>query len=35
VRANLMHKRPLNRLLDTPSPPIQNQRQLSFNLCQT
>jgi len=34
VRANLMHKRPLNRLLDTPPPPIQNQRQLSFNLCQ-
>ncbi len=34
VRANLMHRRPLDRLLDTPPPPIQNQRQLSFNLCQ-
>lgn len=34
VRANLMHKRPLNRLLDAPPPLIQNHRQLSFNLCQ-
>jgi IS4 transposase len=34
VRANLMHKRPLNRLLEPPPPLIQNHRQLSFNLCQ-
>jgi transposase len=34
VRANLMHKRPLNRLLDPPPPIKQNQRQLNFNLCQ-
>jgi len=34
VRANLMHRRPLDRLLDPPPPLIQNQRQLSFNLCQ-
>lgn len=34
VRANLMHKRPLDRLLDPPPPLIQNQRQLSLNLCQ-
>jgi hypothetical protein len=34
VRANLMHKRPLNRLLEPPPPIQQNQRQLSFNLCQ-
>ena len=34
VRANLMHKRPLNRLLDPPPPIQQNQRQLNFNLCQ-
>ena len=34
VRANLMHRRPVDRLLDPPPPLIQNQRQLSFNLCQ-
>ena len=34
VRVNLMHRRPLDRLLDPPPPLIQNQRQLSFNLCQ-
>jgi IS4 transposase len=34
VRANLMHRRPFDRLLDPPSPIQQNQRQLSFNLCQ-
>jgi IS4 transposase len=34
VRANLMHRRPLDRLLDPPPPIQQNQRQLSFNLCQ-
>jgi hypothetical protein len=34
VRANLMHKRRLDRLLDPP-PPVQiNRRQLSFDLCQ-
>jgi hypothetical protein len=34
VRANLMHKRPLDRLLEPPPPLQQNQRQLSLNLCQ-
>lgn len=34
VRANLMHKRPIDRLLNPPPPLIQNHRQLSFNLCQ-
>ena len=34
VRANLMHKRSLERLLDPPLPIPQNQCQLSFNLCQ-
>lgn len=34
VRANLMHKRPLDRLLDPPPPLIKDQRQWSFNLCQ-
>ena len=34
VRANLMHRRPLDRMLDPLPPLIQNQRQLSFNLCQ-
>jgi IS4 transposase len=34
VRANLMHRRPLDRLLETPPPIQQNQRQLSLNLCQ-
>jgi IS4 transposase len=34
VRANLMHRRPLDRLLDPPPPIKQNQRQLSLNLCQ-
>jgi hypothetical protein len=34
VRANLMHRRPLDRLLHPPPPIIQNQRQLSLNLCQ-
>lgn len=34
VRANLMHRRPLDRLLDPPPPILQNHRQLSFNLCQ-
>jgi IS4 transposase len=34
VRANLMHKRPLDRLLDPPPPIIKDRRQLGFNLCQ-
>jgi IS4 transposase len=33
VRANLMHRRPLERLLDPPPPLKQNQRQLSLVLC--
>jgi hypothetical protein len=33
VRANLMHKRPLDRLLEPPPPLQHNSRQLSFNLC--
>jgi hypothetical protein len=34
VRVNLMHKRPLARLLDPPPPLQQNPRQLSLDLCQ-
>lgn len=34
VRVNLMHRRPLDRLLDPPPPLQQNQRQLNLNLCQ-
>lgn len=34
VRANLMHRRPLDRLLEPPPPIQQNRRQLSFKLCQ-
>jgi IS4 transposase len=34
VRANLMHRRPLDRLLDPPPPLTKNPRQLSLNLCQ-
>jgi IS4 transposase len=34
VRANLMHRRPLNRLLDPLPSVIKDRRQLSFNLCQ-
>ncbi len=34
VRANLLHRRPIERLLDRPPPLQQNQRQLSLNLCQ-
>jgi IS4 transposase len=34
VRANLMHRRQLDRLLDPPSPIIKDQRQLAFKLCQ-
>lgn len=32
--ANLMHRRPLDRLLEPPPPIIKDQRQLSLNLCQ-
>lgn len=34
VASNLMHRRPIERLLDPPPPIIVNQRQLSLNLCQ-
>jgi IS4 transposase len=34
VRANLLHRRPIDRLLDPPPPLQQNRRQLSLNLCQ-
>lgn len=34
VRANLMHRRPLDRLLAAPPPLQQNPRQLSLSLCQ-
>ena len=34
VANNLMHRRPLDRLLEQPPPSIQNARQLSLNLCQ-
>jgi Transposase DDE domain/Domain of unknown function (DUF4372) len=33
VRANVMHRRPLDRLLDPPAPPIKDARQLSLGLC--
>jgi hypothetical protein len=33
VAQNLMHRRPLNRLLEPPSPLIKNQRQMSLDLC--
>ena len=35
VANNLMHRRPIERLLDPPPPIIADQRQLSLNLCQT
>jgi IS4 transposase len=34
VRANLLHRRPIECLLDPPPPLQQNRRQLSLNLCQ-
>jgi hypothetical protein len=34
VANNLMHRRPLDRLLEQPPPRIQNARQLSLSLCQ-
>ena len=33
VRVNLMYKRPLDRLLDPPPRIVQDQRQMSLNLC--
>ena len=35
VANNLMHRRRIDRLLDPPPPILQDQRQLSLNLCQT
>jgi IS4 transposase len=35
VRANLMHRRPIDHLLDPPPPIIQDQRQLSLAICQS
>jgi len=35
VTDNLMHRRPIERLLDPPPPIIKDQRQWSLNLCQT
>jgi len=34
VRANLLHRRPIDHLLDPPPPLQQNRRQLSLDLCQ-
>jgi IS4 transposase len=34
VRTNLMHRRPIDRMLDPPPPLVKSLRQLSFNLCQ-
>lgn len=34
VANNLMHRRPLDRLLEPPSLPVINQRQLNLSLCQ-
>lgn len=35
IAVNLMHRRPLDRLLEPPPLPVKDQRQLSLNLCQT
>jgi len=35
VANNLMHRRRIDRLLDPPSPILQDHRQLSLSLCQT
>ena len=35
VRANLMHQRPIDRLLNPPPPIIKDQRQLIPTLCQS
>ena len=34
VRANLMHRRPLDQLLRPPLPIVKDKRQISFELCQ-
>jgi hypothetical protein len=34
IRANLMHRRPLDRLLDLPDPVIRDRRQIAFNFAQ-
>jgi hypothetical protein len=34
VRANLMHRRPIDRLLEPPPPLTKDQRQWTFDLCQ-
>ena len=33
IRANLTHRRPIDHLLDPPPRIIQDQRQMSLNLC--
>jgi len=35
VRANLMHRRPIDRLLNPPPPIVKDQRQLILTLCQS
>jgi transposase len=35
VTQNLMHRRPIDRLLDIPSPTFKDQHQLSLDLCKT
>jgi hypothetical protein len=35
VTNNLMHRRPIDRLLDPPPPIFADRQQLSFNLCQS
>jgi hypothetical protein len=35
IRANLMHRRPINRLLDPPDPLVRNQRQMSLCFTQS
>lgn len=35
IAVNLMHRRPIDCLLDPPPPFLKDQRQLSLNLCQT
>lgn len=34
VRAKLMHRRPIDRLLEPPPPLTKDQRQWTFDLCQ-
>jgi IS4 transposase len=33
IRSNIMHRRPIDRLLDQPPPTIKDQRQLNLRLC--